>query len=148
MMQTDLKITNSEWEVMRTVWTKDKVTSREITDVLQRKKDWEPATVKTFLGRLVKKDMLTTEKEGKRFLYSANIPEHEFIRSTLDETFDNICDKDVGNTIVDLIEKSVLSVKDIENLENIIAMKKKDAVDEVPCNCTPGQCKCNMQHNG
>lgn len=147
MTQTDLKITNSEWEVMRTVWTKDKITSREITDVLQQKKDWGPATIKTFLGRLVKKDMLATEKEGKRFLYSANIPEHEFIRDTLDETFSNICDKDVGNTIVDLIEKSVLSINDIENLEKIIAVKKKDAVEEVPCNCTPGQCKCNMHHN-
>ena len=69
MPQQDLKITDSEWEVMRAVWAQDKMGSREIIDVLQQKKDWGTATIKTFLGRLVKKGMLETEKDGKKFLY-------------------------------------------------------------------------------
>ena len=148
MPQQDSRITDSEWEVMRAVWAQDKMTSREIADVLQQKKAWGTATIKTFLGRLVKKGMLMTEKDGKKFLYSANIGEDEFIRSTLDETFDNICDRDVGNTIVDLISKSLLSFEDIEDLERTVEMKKKDAVKEVPCSCTPGQCRCKTHHHG
>lgn len=142
----DSKITDSEWEVMRVVWAQDEVTSKEIRETLQQKKDWKPATTKTFIGRLVKKGMLHTESEGKKYIYSANLKESEFIKSTLDETFENICDKDVGNTIVDLISKATLSFKDIENIEKALEMKKKDAVEEVPCNCVPGQCKCNDHH--
>ncbi|MCG9825391.1 BlaI/MecI/CopY family transcriptional regulator, partial [Staphylococcus argenteus] len=82
-------------EVMRVVWAQDTVTSKEIREILQQKMDWKPATTKTFIGRLVKKGMLHTEKEGNKFIYSANINENEFIKNNLDETFDNICNKDV-----------------------------------------------------
>ncbi|WP_454910040.1 CopY/TcrY family copper transport repressor [Staphylococcus saprophyticus] len=133
-MQTeiDAKITDSEWEVMRVVWAQDTVTSKEIREILQQKMDWKPATTKTFIGRLVKKGMLHTEKEGNKFIYSANINENEFIKNNLDETFDNICNKDVGSTIVDLISKATLSFQDIENLEKALEMKKKYAVQEIP----------------
>jgi len=140
--EIDSKITDSEWEVMRVVWAQGDVTSKEIREVLQQKRDWKPATTKTFIGRLVKKGMLHTETEGNKYIYSANINENEFIRSTLDETFDNICNRDVGNTIVDLISKATLSFQDIERLKKTLEKKKKDAVEEVPCTCVPGQCNC------
>lgn len=144
--EIDSKITDSEWEVMRVVWAQDNVTSKEIIEVLEQKRDWKPATTKTFIGRLVKKGMLHTETEGKKYIYSANINENKFIKSTLYETFDNICNRDVGKTIVDLISKATLSFQDIERLEKALEMKKKDAVEEVPCSCVPGQCKCK-DHN-
>jgi len=143
-IEIDSKITDSEWEVMRVVWAQDKATSKEIREILQQKMDWKPSTTKTFIGRLVKKGMLDTQTEGKKYIYSANINESEFIKSTLNETFKNICNKDVGHTIVDLISKATLSFKDIDMLEKALEMKKKDAVEEVPCNCIPGQCKCNI----
>ena len=145
MMNTEIdsNITDSEWEVMRVVWAQGDVTSKEIREVLQQKREWKPATTKTFIGRLVKKGMLHTEIEGNKYIYSATIKESEFIKSTLDETFDNICNRDVGNTIVDLISKATLSFRDIERLEEALERKKKDAVEEVPCTCVPGQCKCD-----
>ncbi len=76
--------------------------------------------MKTFIGRLVKKGMLHTQTEGKKFIYSATINESEFIKSTLHETFDNICNKDVGNTIIELISKATLSFHDIEKLEKAL----------------------------
>ncbi|WP_212508764.1 CopY/TcrY family copper transport repressor [Litoribacterium kuwaitense] len=144
-MNTDIdsKITDAEWEIMRVVWAQDKATSKDIRDVLQQKRDWKAATTKTFIGRLVKKGMLHTETEGNKYIYSANINEHEFVKSTLDETFANICNQDVGQIIVDFISKSTLSFQDIESLEKVLEMKKKDAVDVVPCSCVPGQCKCH-----
>ncbi|MCD2139006.1 CopY/TcrY family copper transport repressor [Salinicoccus halitifaciens] len=146
MAQPDYKITDSEWEVMRAVWAQEQVTSREIIEVLQKKKGWSAATIKTFIGRLVKKEMLDTEKEGRMFLYSAKIGEDEFLKHTLDETFNNICDKDNGSMIAGLIGNSVLSFEDIELLERMIEKKKKDAVEEVPCSCPAGQCRCQTRH--
>ncbi|WP_088051914.1 CopY/TcrY family copper transport repressor [Virgibacillus dakarensis] len=144
--EIDNKITDSEWEIMRVIWAQDNATSKEVIEVLQQKMDWKPATTKTFIGRLVKKGMLHTESEGNRYIYSANINESEFIKSTLNDTFENICNKEVGNTIVDLISKATLSFKDIEKMEKALKMKKKDAVEEVPCTCVPGQCNCNNHY--
>lgn len=144
--EINLRITDSEWEVMRVVWAQEKVTSREIIQVLQQKKDWKPATTKTFIGRLVNKDILETETEGRKFIYSSKISEEEVVKSSLNEYFSNICSRDVGNTIAYLLSNSTLSFMDIDKLEKILEEKKKDAVEEVPCNCVPGQCKCKDYH--
>ncbi|HSO58147.1 MAG TPA: CopY/TcrY family copper transport repressor [Paenisporosarcina sp.] len=145
-IEIESKITDSEWEVMRVVWAKDKVTSKEIIDVLEQKKDWKPATTKTFIGRLVKKGILLTENEGKKYIYSTEVSESEMIKGTLYKLLDHICDKDIGNTIGSLISNASLSFKDIENLQQMLKLKEKDAVAEVPCSCVPGQCKCK-DHN-
>ncbi|OIJ18683.1 penicillinase repressor [Anaerobacillus alkalidiazotrophicus] len=147
-MTTDVetKITESEWEVMRVVWTLKRVTSKEIITILQDKKDWKPATTKTFIGRLVKKGMLNTEASGKRYLYTAAINEEETLKNLITGFFDNICTKEVGKTIGNLISEATLSVDDIILLERILEEKKKDAVEEVKCNCAPGQCRCKNYH--
>src|SRR5699024_12134820 len=115
-----------------------------IKENLKKRKDLKASTTTTFIERLIKKGKLSTQTERKKYIYSANINESEFIKSTLNETLKNICNKDVGHTIVDLISKATLSFKDIDMLEKALEMKKKDAVEEVPCNCIPGQCKCNI----
>src|SRR5699024_46377 len=125
--EVDSKITDTDWEVRRVVCQQDNGKSKEIRKVLEKNKNCKPATTKTFIGRLVKKGMLHTETEGNKYVYSTNITENEFIKSTLNETFDNICNKDVGKTIVDLISKSTLSFQDIDRLEKVLEMKKKDA---------------------
>lgn len=141
-MTTDSNITESEWEVMRVVWAQNKTTSKDIRDIIENKKNWKPATTKTLISRLVDKGILNTEKEGNKYIYSTDLKESDFLKSTLEHTFDNICNKDVGKIIADLVSKSTLSFRDIEELEKVLEMKKKDAVDEVPCNCVPGQCNC------
>lgn len=141
------KITDSEWEIMRVVWTLNKVTSKQIIDVLQEKKDWKPATTKTFLGRLVKKRMLNTEADGKRYLYSAAVNEEKTIRNVTNSFFHQICSKEVGKTIAGMISEAVLSFDDITLLEKALEQKKKNAVEEVTCNCVPGQCQCQEHHH-
>ena len=78
---TDTKITDSEWEVMRVVWANQEVTSKEIVEILEQKKAWKPARTKTFIGRLVRKDMLKTEKVGNKFIYSTDVSEVDFVKN-------------------------------------------------------------------
>jgi len=138
----DSKITDAEWEVMRVVWANNEVTSKEISQVLQKKKGWKSATIKTFIGRLVKKGVLNTEKEGNRYLYSASVNEEESLKSVTSELFELICNKEVGKTIAKMISEANLSYKDVALLEEVLEIKKIDAVEEVECNCVPGQCNC------
>ncbi|MCM3667146.1 CopY/TcrY family copper transport repressor [Mesobacillus subterraneus] len=141
------EITDSEWEVMRVVWTRTKATSKEIINVLQDKKDWKPATTKTFIGRLVKKGALNTETVGNKFIYTAAVTEEESLKSLKAGLFNHICNTAVGKTIADLIKEATLSHDDIAMIEEILKSKKKDAVDVIVCNCVPGQCHCKENHN-
>ena len=53
------KISEAEWEVMKTFWSKAvPCTANEIFDALGSFSDWKPNTVKTLVTRLVKKGAL------------------------------------------------------------------------------------------
>lgn len=141
-------VTDAEWEVMRVVWANKKVTSKEVIAILEDKMNWKQATIRTLLGRLVEKDALSTEQEGKKYIYSAKIEENETIKDYTNDVFSRICNKEVGYVIEGLIEDHILSFDDIRRLEKALEMKKKSAVEEVSCHCAPGQCECNMKHHG
>lgn len=142
-----LEITDSEWEVMRVVWTRKQATSKEIISVLQEKKDWKPATTKTFIGRLVKKGALTTKTIGNRYIYTAAVSEEDSLGTLKEGLFNHICNTAVGKTIADLISEATLSHTDLSMIEEVLQAKKKDAVDEIVCNCVPGQCHCKETHD-
>lgn len=141
-------ITEAEWEVMRVVWANTQVTSKEVISILEDKMNWKPATIKTLLGRLVEKDALSTEQEGKKFIYTANIEEEGTVSDYTSDIFSRICNKNVGRTLGELINNSTLSFDDIRQLEEILEKKKASAVEVVACQCVPGQCECKLHHHG
>ena len=147
-MNIQIKITDAEWEVMRVVWARGSVTSREIIEILESKMQWKAPTIKTLIGRLVEKGALNTEQEGRKYIYSANIEEKEAVRSFTNDIFDRICRKNVGNVIESIIKDHILSFDDIQRLEEILEMKKAFAVEEVDCQCAEGQCDCHLHHHG
>lgn len=138
-----VEMTASEREIMRVVWTLGHATSKDIVDVLERKRDWKPATAKTFIGRLVKKGFLLAEPDGNKYIYSAAINEEDSVKTEAERFFEQICHKQVGKTIADMLAGATLSHRDVELIQQVLDDKKKHAVDEVACNCVPGQCKCS-----
>ncbi|MEO1770166.1 CopY/TcrY family copper transport repressor [Candidatus Enterococcus ferrettii] len=135
-----VKISDSEWEIMRVVWTLQSATAQEIIEVLGESKDWKPATIKTLLGRLVKKEALRTEQEGKKYIYHPNVSEAETVQSATENLFSHICAKRIGHTIGELIEQADLTEKDIAFIQQQLA--DKQPVASIQCNCIPGQCEC------
>lgn len=136
------EISSAEWEVMRVVWTKEKTTSRFIIDVLSEKYEWSDSTVKTLLRRLVDKNMLSSMKEGKKFIYQAKVQESDAILSDIKGRFEKICLKKQRSVLMELIKNVPMTLYDIELLEKVLQEKKKTAVKEVFCNCIKGQCRC------
>lgn len=144
----EAQISAAEWEVMRVVWALKQTTSTEISSVLSKKMNWKPATIKTLIGRLVKKGLLSTKQEGRKYIYSATITEEASVEEASEALFSQICTKKVGRTLKTVIEDATLSVEDIEQLEILLAKKKQTAPTSVPCNCVPGQCDCHVEEGG
>jgi len=57
------RISDSEWKVMEVVWADSPVTAMRVSLVLGDAERWKPQTVKTLLGRLVKKGALRYETD-------------------------------------------------------------------------------------
>lgn len=138
-------ITDAEWEIMRVVWTKQHTTSGEIIPIMSEKNGWKPSTVKTLLTRLVDKNYLKTEKEGKQFIYTAAVSEKEAMKIEGDHFLAKLCHRKVGGFIGDVIQDYALSQSDIELLEGMLQEKKKTAPKSVPCQCIKGQCRCQQE---
>ncbi len=135
-------ITNAEWEIMRVVWAKEQTTSSEITELLQTRLGWKSSTVKTLLNRLVEKDFLKTKKDGKRFIYSANVTETTSAKSLAEDAKEKICARNIPLFIEEMIATSDFTMEDLEQLEEIIKEKRKVAVKQIACNCLPDNCCC------
>ncbi|MHC5228317.1 CopY/TcrY family copper transport repressor [Enterococcus sp. LJL99] len=139
-----LAITDAEWEIMRVVWTQGETTSKEVTQLLNQKTEWKNTTVKTLLSRLVDKEMIATKPLGNKFIYYPLVEERQSIQTVSQEILGKVCSKKIGTVIEAMISDSLLSFADIEKIESMLKEKRKVAVDEVPCNCTPGQCQCHL----
>lgn len=137
-----MSISNAEWEIMRVVWTKEETTSSQILEILAQKTDWTASTVKTLLKRLVDKGYLARQKSGKSFLYSALVSEETAINRQADELFDKFCQRKHPAIIKHLVETRPMTMADINDLQALLLSKKEEALEEVPCNCIPGQCRC------
>ncbi|MEY8291314.1 CopY/TcrY family copper transport repressor [Carnobacteriaceae bacterium 52-44] len=145
-MQTTAPVTISEaeWEIMRVVWANVSVTSREVIDILEDKMGWKESTIKTLIGRLVDKEVLETKKEGRKFIYTANINEADTVKSYSEDILSRVCNKHNGLVISHFIKEAQLSTSDIEELIKILEEKSLSAPEVVPCDCVPGQCECHL----
>lgn len=73
-------ISEAEWTVMEVLWQESPLTSREVVERLAGETDWSPKTVKTLLGRLVKKEALSYEEHGNRYLYVPRVSRRDAVR--------------------------------------------------------------------
>ena len=65
---------------MAVVWDRTPVAASTVVEVLEDRKQWTLATVRTLLRRLVNKGALQQEAEGKRYIYTPLISMAECVR--------------------------------------------------------------------
>lgn len=136
------EVTSSEWEIMRVIWTKGAIDTKDIIKIMQEKRDWTESTIKTLLRRLVNKNILTTTKDGRQFVYHTNISESEAMTATVDDVFTRLCNMKKGTVITELLTQTELSQADIKAMQAVLAEKLATAPEKVACDCLPEDCTC------
>lgn len=130
-------ITNAEWCVMRIVWTLDEADSHTIIDLVSQQHDWKAATIKTLIGRLVKKGALATTKNGRQSIYTPLIPEQTAMDAALTGQLDQMCAMCRGQAFVHAIDQTELSQADIQELITHLQEKLTTAPTMIACDCLP-----------
>ncbi|WP_289847011.1 CopY/TcrY family copper transport repressor [Fructilactobacillus ixorae] len=130
-------ITPAEWKIMRLLWSLGPSSTTEIITELQQQSDWTASTIKTLLRRLCAKDLLTTTKDGRQFMYHPQVSEQLAMNDTAEALFSQLCEMHKGQVLLDLVNKTEISRADIEALQAKLAAKLPTAPEEVDCNCLP-----------
>ena len=130
-----MQISDAEWQVMKIIWMQGEQTSTDLTRILAERFDWSKSTIQTLLARLVEKECLTREKEGKSFVYSALLTLDHSRDLLVQDIKTKVCSRRIKNLLADLIEECDFTLADLEDLEAVLSEKKASSVTEVTCNC-------------
>lgn len=118
------EISDAEWEVMNVLWEESPRTASEVAAALAPTTRWNPSTVKTLLGRLVKKGVLRFRSEGNRYLYMPAIPRERYVRKESESFIERVFGSEAP-MILHFVRKARLSQSDIEELRRILDEKEK-----------------------
>jgi BlaI family transcriptional regulator, penicillinase repressor len=124
-MKKVIHITEAEWEIMAVVWERTPVAASTIVELVERRKQWTLATVRTLLRRLVNKGALKQESEGKRYIYTPLISMAECARRESESFLDRVLGRAPSEAILHLVKRADLSREDIHELQKILRNKEK-----------------------
>lgn len=120
---TDLS--DAEWEVMKVLWQRAPLTASEVIDALAEPMQWRPNTVKTLLGRLVKKGALRFEQEGNRYIYRPAHSRERYVRREAASFLDRVFSGETAPMLVHLVRGARLKKEEIEELRRLLDEKEE-----------------------
>ena len=120
----DCKITGSELEVMKLLWrAEDALPVTEIREKLQKSKGWEPATIKTLVGRLVSKGAVCQEKRNV-FYYSPLITEKEYSAWATEDLITRLYNGSARDLVAALVNSDGLTQEDLDELRQMFKVEE------------------------
>ena len=119
------QISEAEFEVMKIVWKYAPISTNEITDQLLQTTKWSPKTIQTLIKRLVRKGVLTYEKQSRMFVYTPVVKENEYISQESSSFLKRYYDGNITSMLSAYIENDKLSKTEIEHLRSLLSKKSK-----------------------
>lgn len=121
------RISDAEWEVMQVLWESAPRCAAEVAEALAPRRDWSDRTVKTLLGRLLKKGALEAEADGKRYLYRPRVEREECVRAEGQSFLRRVFGGEASPLLAHFVEEAELSGEEIDALRTLLARKAKEA---------------------
>ncbi len=124
-MKNPPKISETEWEVMRVIWAQGPCSAGQIIEILTNEdRSWHPKTVKTLLGRLVKKRALAFQKEGRAYLYRALVNEKRCIDAESQSFLHRVFGGSLKPMLAHFVEQRKLSGAEVRELKQLLDKKE------------------------
>lgn len=116
----NIAISEAESLVMQCLWERHPQSAEELVAVLTQQQNWQDATVKTLLNRLLKKEAIRAEKEGRRYLYAPRLKREQWLNSESKQFLNRLFDGKLSPLIAHFQQHKKLSADDIAGLKKLI----------------------------
>jgi len=113
-------ISEAESAVLAVLWDKRTASAEDVTAVLAQPRGWQDSTVKTLLGRLLKKGAVHAEKDGRRFIYSPTLSREEWLSRESESLLNRLYGGRVAPLVAHFSRHRKLSKRDIRELKLLI----------------------------
>ncbi len=121
-----INISNLEWEILRIIWQKGKITVKEISKALSEPNKRAYTTIQTYMERMIEKGFLTKEKIGLVNFYHAAVQKKNFISKETSKFIQNVFAGSYSNFAAYLFDSDKLEKNDVEKIKKMIEKKERE----------------------
>jgi predicted transcriptional regulator len=127
MEDKNIQVSIAESKVMEVLWQSSPLTADQIMAEIKEQQDWSFATVKTLLNRLLSKEAIAAEKQGRRYLYSPILMRNDYMNSESQSLLDRLFDGRASALFIHFSKHEKLRPEDIRELKKMIQEMDDDS---------------------
>ena len=114
------RISDAEHAVMEVLWERSPLTAQEVAERVPVERDWSANTVKTLLGRLLAKNAIAHEEQGRRYLYRPLVEREDYVAGESQRLIDRLFGGKLTPLVAHLAERDQLTAQDIAEIEALL----------------------------
>ncbi|MEO5867140.1 MAG: BlaI/MecI/CopY family transcriptional regulator [Sphingomonas sp.] len=114
------RISDAEHTVMEVLWDESPLTAQDVSERVSSDKQWSANTVKTLLGRLLAKNVIAHEAEGRRYLYRPLVAREDYVAGESRKLMDRLFGGKLTPLVAHLAERDQLTAQDISEIEALL----------------------------
>ena len=115
-----MQISEAESVVMEILWARHPRTSEEVVAALADAQDWQEATIKTLLNRLLNKGAINAERDGRRYQYAPVLRREDWVLEESGSLLDRLFDGRVAPLVAHFSQHRKLTKADVAELRRLI----------------------------
>jgi predicted transcriptional regulator len=114
------RISDAEHAVMEVLWDESPLTAQDVAERIPPERDWSANTVKTLLGRLLAKNIISHREDGRRYLYHPLVARGDYVEGESRRLMDRLFGGKLTPLVAHLAERDALTNEDIAEIEALL----------------------------
>lgn len=123
-------IGNLQLRIMKVLWKRQGSTVHDVQTSLEQEGDSHAyTTIATMLRKMEERGLVEHNKEGRQFIYHPSVTDKEVKSGVVGDILDRLFLGSLTGMVSQLMSQRKVSIEELEDLEKLIARKKKQLED-------------------
>ena len=114
------RISDAEHAVMEVLWEESPLSAQDVAERVAPDRGWSANTVKTLLGRLLSKNVVGHEEDGRRYLYRPLVARGDYVAGESQRLIDRLFGGRLTPLVAHMAERDELTAEDIAEIEALL----------------------------
>ena len=119
-MHDSAALTGLQLAVLDVLWEQGEATTHDVWSQVSRRRPLALTTVATILSRLERKKVLEHRREGRQYVYWANVSRHDVRRSKIRELVETLFDGNPAELVGHVVEANGSDEDGLQRLRSLL----------------------------
>lgn len=128
-MNDKINLTEAEWAVMESLWQKDFMSGREVTEAMESRMGWNRSTTLTLLRRLVAKGAVSEDTPDGKKMFQPILKREDAVLKETEDFLGRLYKGSLSLLVSSFTKKQSLKKEEIEELYAILKELEEEQDD-------------------